>query len=319
MLTRVRTTAAAQLEHTFVVGETETDSTTTVTVAITDANDTAVQSGNATSAGAGTGRYTITLQPRTELALLTVAWTATIDDVVVVETDEVEIVGGRFFTLREGRNSDSTLASTERYPTEALAVALLETEQECEYICDRSFFPRYRREILDGTGTSELALPGHDIREVRAVRVAPRVGLDFTDLTADQLAACTVTPDGTLLRTDGTAWTEGRDNVVVEYQVGLAAPPSDLVRAAMTRFRTRLNMPRSGVPERALSFTTAEGTQYRLDQPGAFKTGLPEVDAVYARYSKRDGAGGGDGRSVPASRQLNFDPQRDSLFHGGVR
>jgi hypothetical protein len=173
--------------------------------------------------------------------------------------------------------------------------------------------------VLDGTGTGELLLPGHDIRAIRAVRVAPRFGETFVALSADQLAALAVTDDGTVIRTDRAVWTEGRRNVIVEYEVGLNRPPADLLRAAKTRFRAWTNVTRSGVPDRALSYTTAQGTSYRLDQPGAFKTGIPEVDAIYGRYSKRDGAGGGDGRSVPASRQMSFDPQHYSLFHGGVR
>ncbi|GAB3429836.1 hypothetical protein [Actinophytocola sediminis] len=319
MLTRVLRTAAATLEHTFVVGEALTDSTETVTVTITDAAGTAVQSGDATSAGVGTGRYTVGLDPQAQLSMLTVAWSATIAGAAVVEVDQVEVVGGRFFTLAEGRAADPNLADTVKYPTARLAAALLETEVECEEICDRSFFPRYRREVLDGTGTPELMLPGHDIRSVRAVKVAPRVGLPFVALTVDELAALTVTDDGRLLRVTGATWTEGRDNVVVEYEVGLAAPPPDLVLAAKVRFRSRLNLIRTGIPDRAISYQTSDGANYRLDQPGAFKIGISEVDAAYARYSRRDGAGGEDGRSVPVSRQLDYNPQRYSLFHGGIR
>lgn len=318
MLTRVLRTAAATIEHAFVVDETATDSSTTpVTFAVTDANGTAVQSGNATHGA--TGHYTFALTPQAQLMLLTVAWSATIAGAAVVEVDDVEIVGGRFFSLAEGRASDPILSSTAKYPTSALRDALLETETECEEICDRSFFPRYRREIVDGSGSGELLLPGHDIRAIRAVRIAPRVGQAFTALTADQLAALAVTPDNTVIRTDGAAWTEGRQNVIVEYELGLARPPADLLRASKTRFRTWCNIVRSGVPDRAIAYTTAEGTNYRLDQPGAYKTGVPDVDAAYGRYSKRDGAGGGDGKAVPASRPLNFDPQRYSLFHGGQR
>lgn len=319
MLTRVLRTAAATIEHTFVVGETPTDSSTTVAVTIKDANGDTVQTANATSAGADTGRYTLDLTPRATLDLLTVEWSATIAGAAVIEADDVEIVGGRLFTLADARASDPILSSTSKYPTAALTTALLETEQELEEICDRSFFPRYRREVLDGTGTPELLLPGHDLRAIRAASVAPRLDSTFTPLTGAQLGALALTPDGTVIRTDGGVWPEGRRNVIVEYELGLVRPPADLVRASKTRFRTWCNVTHSGTPDRAVSFTTAEGTNYRIDQPGAYKTGIPEVDAVYGRYSLRDGAGAGDGRPVPASRPLNFDPQYYSLFHGGVR
>ena len=57
------------------------------------------------------------------------------------------------------------------------------------------------------------------------------------------------------------------------------------------------------------------GGTFRLDMPDTYKTGIPEVDAVYSRYSKRDESGG----KRPASRSFDADPQRDSLFHGGRR
>ncbi len=318
---RVLRTATSTLEHTFYVDEDATDSTTTVTVSIVDANGASVTSGNATSAGVGTGKYTFTLPSQPLVNLLTVSWSATIASASVVETDMVEIVGGFFFTLVEGRASDSTLADTGKYPTADLIARRLEVEVECEEICDRAFVPRYMRTVLDGTGNSELMLSGvNDIRSIRSVKVANQVGETFTALTAGQLAKLAVTPDRVLLRTDGNIWPEGSSNVVVELEHGLDAPPSDLKPAAMIRFRSRLNATRAGIPERAVSFTSEVGGTYRLSMPGAYATGLPDVDAAYERYSLRSGVGGGDdAREVPASRLLNFDPQNYSLFHGGVR
>lgn len=320
--TRILKTAAATLEHTFHVDETPTDSTTAVTVTVTDANGTSVTSGSGVSAGVGTGQYTFALAGQPQTALYTVAWSATIAGAVVVEADTVEIVGGFLFTLVEGRASDSSLADQGKYPTELLKTKRLETEVECEEICDRSFVPRYRRAVLDGSGTSELMLVGdNDIRSIRSVKVAPQVGEDFVALTAEQLAKLVVTPDRVLLRTDGNVWTEERSNVIVEYEYGLSSPPEDLRRAAMTRFKSRLNIGHTNIPARAMSYTTSDGTSYRLSIPDAYRTGLPDVDAVYARWSLRSGVGGSgeDARDVPASRQLNFDPQNYSLFHGGVR
>src|SRR3989442_15547535 len=95
---RVVRTAAAGLAHTFMVGETGTDSTTPVSVSVTDANGTVVQTVNPASAE-GQGRYTFALTPQATLARLAVAWTGTIAGALVTETDQVEIVGARFFTL----------------------------------------------------------------------------------------------------------------------------------------------------------------------------------------------------------------------------
>lgn len=317
-LTRIAKTALGTLAHTFYIDETATDSSTTVTVAVTDATGAAVSSGNATHGA--TGVYTYVLPAQAALASLTVVWSATIAATAVTETDYAEIAGGFLFTLAEARASDTALSSVTKYPTADIVAARLEVEVECEEICDRAFVPRYRRAVLDGTGSTELVLPDHDIRTIRAASIAPETGGTFTALTAAQLAALSVTSDSVLRRADGSYWTEGAANVIVQYEYGLNAPPADLKREALTRLRSRLNKTRTGIPDRAVSYTVDSGGTYRLDMPGAYKTGIPDVDAVYSRYSLRSGAGTGEGgHVVPSSRTLNYDPQRGSLFHDGIR
>jgi hypothetical protein len=321
--------ATGTITHTFVLDEDPTDSSTTVTVAVVDATGGSVSSGNATSAGIGTGTYTYVLAAGATLEDLTATWTGTIGGVSRAEADNIEVVGGTFFDLATGRNSDATLADTTKYPTADLRQARLEVEQECEQICDRAFFPRYAKATLDGTGTADLLLPSGDtlrrpgcnreVRSIRSVTMASAVDGTFTAFTAGELAALAITPDGAIRRTDGAYWTRALSNVVVEWEFGLDSQPQDLIRAALVRFRSRLNIHRTGVPDRATSFTTVDGGTYRIDLPGAWKTGLPEVDAVYARYSHRSGAGTGTGRMVPASRTLSYDPQHGSVFHGGRR
>lgn len=327
--TRVRRTSAAVLSHTFEVGETATDSTTTVTVAVTDANGASVTSGNATSVGVGSGTYTFPLPGQSTTKLLDVAWSATIAGASVVQTDDVEIVGGHFFSLAAGRASDASLADVVKYPTADLDAARLEVEEECELICDRAFVPRYARVVLDGSGETDLLLPHPEpdrtieaVRTIRRIAVAPRADEAFVDFTVAELAAAKVGEDGTLRRIDSNIFTRGYENVIVEYEYGWDSPPAELVRAALTRFRARLNFNKTQIPDRASSFTANAGGTYRLTLPTAFSTGIPAVDAVYARYSRRDGAGGGGAanqRKVPASRQLNYDPQYGSMFHGGRR
>ncbi|MGH3371801.1 MAG: hypothetical protein ACRDPR_17555 [Nocardioidaceae bacterium] len=325
--TRVLKTSAATLAHTFEVGETPTDSTTTVAVAVTDANGTAVTSGNATSAGVNTGTYTFPLPGQANLSLLSVAWSATIAGSAVVQTDVVEVVGAFFFTLTQGRDSDSSLSDPAKYPTDDLVLKRTEVEEECEAICDRAFVARYARVVLDGTGESDLVLKHQlpdrtiaHVRSIRSVKMAPRADGTFVAFDAGELAALQVADDGTLRRVDGAVFTRGFGNVIVELEYGLDGPPAELVQACLTRFRSRLNLNKTSIPDRASSFTVADGGTFRLDMPGAWKTGLPAVDAVYARYSRRSGAGpGAGGRAVPASRQLNYDPQYTSLFHGGRR
>jgi hypothetical protein len=316
--------AAATLTHTFYgnagsASEAATDSSTTVTVAVTDATGASVTSGNATHGV--TGVYTFALPGQSTLKLLTVTWSATINGAAITETDTVEIVGGFFFPLTEGRASDTSLSDTTKYPWADLAAALTEVEVECEWICDRAFVPRYRRVVLDGSGTATLTLPDPDIRTIRSVSVAPRAGQTFVALTSTELGALVVKSDLTLKRVDSNVWTEGDQNVIVEYEFGLDYPQAQLVKAAKTRFRSRLNINKTSIPDRASSYTAADGGTYRILLPDAYRTGIPEVDAVYSRYSRRvqANAAAQQGSRFPASRTLNYDPQRNALFHGGQR
>lgn len=318
--TRVLKTAAATLRHVFEVDETPTDSTTQVTVAVTGPTGATVAAGNATAGAVGSGSYSFALAGQPQLTSLTVAWSATIAGAPVVETDVCEIVGGFFFTLREGRASDSSLQDTTKYPTDALKKTRVKVEEECEKICARAFVARYRRVVLDGNVTTDVVLPDPDIRTIRSVTVSQRAGLPFVALTTAELAALVVTKDGQLRRSDGVYWPEGNNNVIIEYEYGLDSPPEELKDAAMIRLRSRLNVNKTQVPDRASSFTAQDGGTYRLDMPGAYKTGIPFVDAVYSRYSLRSGAGtGATGRPIPSSRTLQFDPQFTSLMHGGRR
>jgi hypothetical protein len=80
------------------------------------------------------------------------------------------------------------------------------------------------------------------------------------------------------------------------YVYGLSVVPADLKRAALARIRYRLNLERSGIPDRALTMTVADGGTFEMAPPARQQanqaghmsgTGMPEVDAVLARYSMR--------------------------------
>lgn len=325
-LTRIARSTAGTLRHTFLVDEAPTDATGTVTYTVVDATGAAVVDGNATLAGAGTGTYSFVLAAQSALKALTITWSGTVAGSATTATTYAEIAGGFLFSLQQGRDSDDVLADAVEYTTADLIAARLEVEAECETICDRAFVPRYERVVLDGTGTGEVLLrmsdpvrSAADIRTIRSVSMADSPDGTFTAFSAGELADLAVAEDGTLRRTGGDVFTEGRANVRVEFEYGLSAPPADLVRAALTRFRTVLNIPRSGTPDRTTSFQVADGGTFRLDMPGAFKCGIPAVDAVYARYSRRSTGTGTTSRQVPASRTLTYTPQRGSMFHGRRR
>lgn len=325
---KILRTAAATLSHVFYTPgtETATDPTGTPTYAVVDAAGGAVTSGNATVIGGGTGQVTAALAGQAQLGRLTVTWTGTVAGASLTETEVVDVVGGFFFTLAEARNSDVSLADTQKYTTDALAWARDATEAECELICDRSFVPRYVRQTLDGTGTSSLVLQGpgedrsfRDFRTLRSLAVAPQVDETFVAFSTAELADVAVEFDGTMHRASGDIFTGGWRNVQAAYEYGLDAPiPADLKEAALIRFRTWLNLRRSGIPDRVTSYTAVDGGSYRLALPGAYATGIPDVDAVYSRYSRRmrSGTQAMGGGPVPAGRTYSYNPQAYSLFHG---
>jgi hypothetical protein len=323
-LTRIAKSTAGTLSHTFLVDEFPADATGTVAYAVTDAAGNAVASGNATHGEVGT--YSFVLAAQSALAALTITWSGTVAGAATTQTTYAEIVGGFLFSLAQGRGSDEVLADNGEYSTAELVAARLEVEWECENICDRAFVPRYERVVLDGTGTGQVLLRMSqqdrsvaEVRAIRSVKMASSVDGTFTSFTVGQLADLAPGADGALVRTGGDIFTEGRSNVIVEFEHGWDRPPPDLVRQAMVRLRTVLNIPKSGVPDRTSSFTMTDGGTFRLDMPGPFKTGIPSVDAAYARYSRRSTGTGPTGRQVPASRTLTYRPQAGSMFHGWGR
>jgi hypothetical protein len=290
-LIRVQKTAAATLTRTFFVDETPTDCTGTVTVAVTRQDGTAVVSGNAT--GIGSGKYTYLLpggpaSPASatwQLDSLVVTWTGTIGSAAVSLIDTVEVVGGFYFGLAEARASDAALSDPVKYTTAALAAARIQVEQEIDEICYRAFVPRFRRVALDGTGTDTISTPDPDLRTLRAASIAYLTGGDLQVLTGSYLTRVVPVADGLLVRQYGLPWPFGTGNAVVEYEYGLDAPPEELRQAGMKRMRSVLTSRNSGVPDRASSYTTQEGSTYRLTLPGRRSTGIPDIDAVYMRYA----------------------------------
>lgn len=293
-LIRVLRTAASTLTRSFYVEETATDAGGAVAVVVSRLDGSTVASGPAADA-AGIGNYSFALpggpaapaSATWQLDLLNVTWTGTFGSAVVTLTDQVEVVGGFYFGLAEGRASDASLASALTYPTEKLAAKRIEVEQECERVTGRAFVPRFRRILLSGSGRAELAVPDQDLRAVRAVSLSWSTGQALVPLTGSSLTNIVPTADGLLVRPFGEPWPRGSANVLVEYEYGLDHPPSAVVDKAMQHLRVLLNATRSGVPDRAYSYTVNDGgavATYQLATPKRGSVGIPEIDAVYARY-----------------------------------
>lgn len=274
---RVLRTAKATLSRTFYLDEVATPATGPVVVSITRPDGTVVQSGNASDLG--DGAYSYDFAGRDVVDELTVSWSLTIGgDAVVLDQDRIEVVGGFFFGLSEGRAVDKVLADTTKFPTADLIERRTETEDECERITGQAWVPRFCRETVSGDGSGVLRLSWPLIRSVRAVVVG---GVAYA---APVVAALGASDLGLLHRAAG--WPAGHRNIVVEYEHGNDRPTSEIVRASKLRFKSLALEGRSALPDRAERVVTVDqaGGSIVYGQPTAEKTGIPAVDAVYARY-----------------------------------
>lgn len=251
-----------------------------------------------------------------QLDVLTAVWKVS---GVQVATTLVEVVGRFYFTVAELRATAQAFQNQAQTWTSAkLAYYRQLAEEEAEWITGRAFVPRFRQVLVDGSGAQTLYLPDVGIREpIQGVAVD---GVAFAQAALDALH---LYPDGRLVAEDGDFWTYGQENTRVRYHYGWDAPPLQVRDAVMIRAR---EMALAGgpngtaIPSRATSMTV-DSTTIELSRADTYRTGNDYVDAVYGRYSRRtsgntDEGSGGGAHLAPASRWIDFDPQRGGLFHG---
>jgi hypothetical protein len=229
-----------------------------------------IEAGTATGVDGNDRTIALTPAQTAELDHLAATWTDTDGS---TWTTTAEIVGGFYFSIAEARASDKTLEDPVKYPAADILTTRTEVEEEFEEICGRAFVPRFG--TFTGTGGAQV-LPDPHLRKLRSVSV------DGTAYTAAELEDVKTDEAGIIATTARRG-----AKVVVSYEHGLDSPPADLKRAALTRLRSRLNMDKSAVFDRTISFSAAEGGTYRLATPSARHTGIPDVDAVLDRYALR--------------------------------
>lgn len=283
---RVLRTARATLTKTFYLGEQPTDADGAVTVAITRLDGTAVQSGSAT--GPVSHVYSFGFSGVDVLDRLRVTWTATIaGDAVVLDQDEIQVCGGFYFGLAEGRGSSTALASTGKYTEADLVEYRRLVEDEAEHIIGRAFVPRFARVVVNGNDTGTIRVPHRAIRKVRAVTVAKFYG-DTNPAVFDAGALARVAPGDGYLQLAGPVgfgyWPRSVKNITLEYEYGEDYPSPQLVNAAKTRFKDALTSRNSMLPDRAASVNNQDMGTIVLAAPDETSTGLPTVDAIYRRY-----------------------------------
>lgn len=245
-----------------------------VSVSVTDGSGTAVHTGVGTvSADKHALEATVVLADTAPLDTYDVVWTAKVDTATVQFRSAFETCGGFLFSAADFRRLQPDLAS--RSAT-LIAAARYVAEERIERACGCAFVPRGQREELTGDGTSTLLLLWPDVCAIYSLAV------DGTELSEDELAALTIAPGG-IVRRD-TVFPDGA-SIRVHYRHGSASPPAPVRQAAVTLAAEYLAPPL--LPARATSLATDIGN-FRITVAGRDgATGIPEVDAVIAEYSRR--------------------------------
>ncbi len=147
-----------------------------------------------------------------------------------------------------------------------------------------AWVPRFRRVYLQAQGTSTLVLPDPMVRRIRSVSDVDTSTGVLTAWDSTWVSPIAPAASGVIEAARGF----GYGTVVVEYEHGHDRPPADLVTAAIQHLRHQLNtFVTSSLIDRATQVQTIEGQNMQLATPGrfGFDTGIPNVDAVYQRYS----------------------------------
>jgi hypothetical protein len=251
----------------------------TVTVTITREDGTVIAADQATS-GSGAAVRSVNLTAATHTGLLDrlrLDWDSATKGTL---TSYVEVVGGFLFSLAQ---LTALKPSAQTWTAEQMADTRTLVETALERACSRAFVPRYTRETLSGTGTTDLNLSWPDLRAIRDVTVTT-AGV-ATAYTEAQLALLAVNPSGLAYNT--SYWTAGTANVTVGYEHGLTSPPPEVTRAALILARSWLGNQNRPIDDRAITFNATEGGTYSLAVPGRNGShfGMPDVDSVVDRWN----------------------------------
>lgn len=251
----------------------------TPTVAAVDGSGTAVTIGAVSAVSGSTGEYsaTIAAADNDTVTRLTLTWTVSGID---YET-RIDVVGAYPFTLAELREYDR---SAEQMDKARLVRARRSTLSELERLTNRSPVPKFAaaKAYKDEVCAPPLYLPHQDIRTVQAVYDLDETGAQ-TAWTAGELSYLDPDRSGRLRLNSGSWGSWGNR---FEYTYGLDSAPEYLRNAMMLRCVWWATQNVSTMLERTTSWSTGDGGTYRLDSASEMKTGMPNVDAAYARFRR---------------------------------
>lgn len=273
----------------FYIGDTPTNPDVNPTVVVRDITGATISTGTASPwVPAETGRFKFLVPAATGATrpdILTFEYTAHFTSVQRKVTSRFEIVGGRYFSIQDLRNSegipgDATiqrpLTDVVKWPHEIMRLARVDAEVEAESIMRRAWVPRVARERLVADADGLLRPSWPMIRTVRAaVDKATGAALNVSGWTIEGRHAWLIDT--------------GMSGVTVDvvYEHGADSPEWDVMRATMIRARHHLAQRvtrRPGDVEQQTPIRSDQGTIVYATA-GVRWTGNKPVDAVYHRRS----------------------------------
>jgi hypothetical protein len=241
----------------------------TVTVGVTRGDGSVlVAAGTATTAVGATRTVGLSRAQTAATDRLTATWSIGAD---VVASTVVDVVGGHWFTLAElGRRPGLQGISNP---------ALVEVRDAWADLADRvtgvAWVPRWWSETFPGLRDRRIVAEWPEVRELVSVTVGGVARDDITGCRLDQGPGIIVLDFG------------ASEDVTITYRHGHDRPPGPLVQAGLEWCEWVLTKDTSGVSPRALGFSNEFGSFRYASASGDRPTGLPDVDAMLATYSRR--------------------------------
>lgn len=252
------------------------DATGSVTVVIADDSGTTVQTTTATDVGDGEYKLPLSSTVRNALGVYSAVWSYTVSGSSATVATIFEIVGDVLFDVADLRAYDTALEDDERYTAEMIRDARDAATERIENAAQVAFVQRARRVTLSGNGFTRLLLPDAEVTTLEEV---------WLDLVQEDETEIDLKTEGIAIHP--IAWTSGVNNVELRYVHGYKATPEPVRRAAMALAIEYLIT--SSMPARATAQSTDLG-EFRItvaNVDAGRDTGIPEVDAVIARFGRR--------------------------------
>lgn len=192
------------------------------------------------------------------------------------------------FSVEEARAFDrGQLSDGEAFPDATIEAMEVLIHNWFAAICGVRFEPTTETDArVDGTGTATIWLPHHRLQSISECTIYDDSGSVVEALDETALADLAVYPEGKVVRRRLGVFLEGRRNIELTYVHGWAAPPPEVVRAALRLCVDEL-VP-SDVSRRVTQMADGE-IRYNFSVPGRGRTewtGIPVVDTVLRTYNE---------------------------------